>query len=285
MLLSMKDINIELINETDEFEKLPFSSEEDENVYNMLIKQFKAWREILIDKYEMPEELLAYIQPNSRLVNLRLSCSIKELMYFINSCAKYNELIDIVEKYNGVLIPAHAFTPHKSFYGNCTSSLKKIFKEKFDKVFAIELGLSSDTYLADEISELKDVCGEVPLKVILETGALQSAQNIKKAAVLAMYSGADFIKTSTGKIAVNATPEATYVMCTAIKDWHTKTGKKVCYKPAGGVSTTDEAVQHYTLVKDILGKDWLNNESFRFGASRLANNLLTSILGKEVKYF
>jgi deoxyribose-phosphate aldolase len=74
-------------------------------------------------------------------------------------------------------------------------------------------------------------------------------------------------------------------MCTAIKDWQAKTSKKVCYKPAGGVSTTDEAVQHYTLVKEILGEDWLNNESFRFGASRLANNLLTSILNKEVKYF
>jgi deoxyribose-phosphate aldolase len=100
-----------------------------------------------------------------------------------------------------------------------------------------------------------------------------------------MAAGADFIKTSTGKIAVNATPEATYIMCHAIKDWHAKTGKKVCYKPAGGVSTTDEAVQHYTLVKEILGEQWLNNESFRFGASRLANNLLTSIMGEEVKYF
>lgn len=98
-------------------------------------------------------------------------------------------------------------------------------------------------------------------------------------------STADFIKTSTGKIAVNATPEATYVMCHAIKDWYEKTGSKVCYKPAGGVSTTEEAVQHYTLVKEILGNDWLNNRSFRFGASRLANNLLTSIVGTETKYF
>ena len=97
--------------------------------------------------------------------------------------------------------------------------------------------------------------------------------------------GADFIKTSTGKIAVNATPEATFVMCNAIKAWREKTGEKKCYKPAGGVSTTEEAVQHYTLVKEILGEEWLNNESFRFGASRLANNLLSSIVGKETKYF
>jgi len=137
----------------------------------------------------------------------------------------------------------------------------------------------------DEISELKAVCGDHHLKVILETGALATAENIWKASILAMAAGADFIKTSTGKIKVNATPEATYIMCSAITAWQEKTGKKVCYKPAGGVATTDEAVQHYTLVKEILGKDWLNNSSFRFGASRLANNLLSSILGAETKYF
>ena len=137
----------------------------------------------------------------------------------------------------------------------------------------------------DEIQELKAVCGEHHLKVILETGMLNTAENIWKASILSMAAGADFIKTSTGKIAVNATPEATFVMCHAIKAWKEKTGEKKCYKPAGGVSTTEEAVQHYTLVKEILGQDWLNNESFRFGASRLANNLLSSIVGKETKYF
>ena len=137
----------------------------------------------------------------------------------------------------------------------------------------------------DEIAELKAVCGAHHLKVILETGMLKTAENIWKASILSIAAGADFIKTSTGKIAVNATPEATYVMCNAIKAWKEKTGKKICYKPAGGVSTTEEAVQHFTLVKEILGEDWLNNESFRFGASRLANNLLSSIVGKEVKYF
>ena len=137
----------------------------------------------------------------------------------------------------------------------------------------------------DEISEIKAAIKDAHLKVILETGVLHSVENIYKASILAMAAGADFIKTSTGKVPVNATPEATYVMCTAIKDWKNKTGEKVCYKPAGGVSTTAEAVQHYTLVKEILGQEWLNNESFRFGASRLANNLLTSILGKETKYF
>ena len=137
----------------------------------------------------------------------------------------------------------------------------------------------------DEISEVKAAIQDAHLKVILETGALKTAENIYKASIIAMAAGADFIKTSTGKVPVNATPEATYVMCQAIKAWKEKTGVKVCYKPAGGVSTTAEAVQHYTLVKEILGEDWLNNESFRFGASRLANNLLTSITGNEVKYF
>ena len=137
----------------------------------------------------------------------------------------------------------------------------------------------------DEISELKAVCGDKHLKVILETGLLKTAENIWKASILSMAAGCDFIKTSTGKIAVNATPEATFVMCHAIKAWQEKTGEKKCYKPAGGVSTTEEAVQHFTLVKEILGEEWLNNESFRFGASRLANNLLSSIVGKETKYF
>lgn len=137
----------------------------------------------------------------------------------------------------------------------------------------------------DEIEEIKAAIQPAHLKVILETGALKSVENIYKASILAMAAGADFIKTSTGKIAVNATPEATYAMCKAIKDWYEKTGEKVNFKAAGGISTTEEAVQHYTIVKHILGQEWLNNQSFRFGASRLANNLLTSILGTETKYF
>lgn len=137
----------------------------------------------------------------------------------------------------------------------------------------------------DEIEEIKAACHGTHLKVILETGALKTATNIKKASILAMESGADFIKTSTGKINVSATLEATYVMCKAIKEWYEKTGEMVGYKPAGGISTTEEAVKHYTIVKQILGNNWLNNKKFRFGASRLANNLLSDILGKEELYF
>lgn len=137
----------------------------------------------------------------------------------------------------------------------------------------------------EELSELKAACRDAHLKVILETGALQTGMAIKKASILAMAAGADFIKTSTGKIPVAATLEATYVMCYAIKEWHEKTGLKIGYKPAGGIVTSEDAVKHYTLVKHILGEEWLNNKMFRFGASRLANNLLTSIEGQEVKYF
>ena len=137
----------------------------------------------------------------------------------------------------------------------------------------------------EELTELKAACRDAYLKVIIESGALQSASNIKKASVIAMAAGADFIKTSTGKIPVAATLEATYVMCSAIKEWYEKTGVKVAYKPAGGIVTTDDAVKHYTIVKALLGNEWLNNKMFRFGASRLANNLLTSIEGHEVTYF
>ena len=139
--------------------------------------------------------------------------------------------------------------------------------------------------MCDEIGELKDICGEKPLKVILETGALRSASNIKKAALLAIYSGADFIKTSTGKEAISATPEAALVMCEAIKEYYQETGRKVGFKAAGGIDTVKKALAYYTIVKEILGEEWLNNGLFRIGASRLANQLLSEITGEEVKFF
>ena len=139
--------------------------------------------------------------------------------------------------------------------------------------------------MCDEIAELKDVCGEKTLKVILETGALMTATNIKKAAILAMYSGADFIKTSTGKEAVSATPEAALVMCEAIKEYYKETGRKVGFKAAGGIDTVKKALAYYTIVKEVLGEEWLNKDLFRIGTSRLANLLLTDITNEEVKLF
>lgn len=138
---------------------------------------------------------------------------------------------------------------------------------------------------ADEIAELKEVCGERAMKVILETGALKTASNIKKAALLAMYAGADYIKTSTGKLEPAATPEAAYVMCQAIKEYYAKTGMQIGFKPAGGMKTVRDALTYYTIVKEVLGEQWLTNKWLRLGTSSLANKLLTDLTGEEVKYF
>jgi deoxyribose-phosphate aldolase len=139
--------------------------------------------------------------------------------------------------------------------------------------------------MCDEIEELKNTCKDKHLKVILETGALQTSSNIKKASILSMYSGADFIKTSTGKQQPAATPEAALVMCQAIKEYYDITGNKIGFKPAGGINTVSDALIYYTIVKEILGEEWLTNKLFRIGTSRLANLLLSEIRGEEVKFF
>ena len=157
---------------------------------------------------------------------------------------------------------------------------------EIDIVIPVGKFLSGDYEgMCDENEEIKSVCGERHLKVILETGALKSADNIWKASILAMYSGADFIKTSTGKQEPAATPEAAYVMCQAIKAYYEKTGRKVGFKPAGGINSVNDALVYYTIVKEVLGKEWLNNELFRIGTSRLANLLLREITGEDVKFF
>lgn len=139
--------------------------------------------------------------------------------------------------------------------------------------------------VADEISELKNVCGEKKMKVILETGCLKTAANIKKASILSMYAGADYIKTSTGKLEPAATPEAAYVMCQAIKEYYDKTGIQIGFKPAGGLNTVMDAITMYTIVKEVLGEKWLTNQWFRMGTSRLANLLLSEVVGHETKFF
>ena len=139
--------------------------------------------------------------------------------------------------------------------------------------------------VCDEISEQKATCGDVPMKVILETGDLGSCANIKKASILSMYAGADYIKTSTGKEKVSATPEAAYVMCQAIKEYYDETGIMVGFKPAGGINSVMDALTYYTIVKEVLGEKWLTNYYFRLGTSRLANLLLSELEGKEVKFF
>ena len=139
--------------------------------------------------------------------------------------------------------------------------------------------------MCDEIAEIKNVCGDKKLKTILETGCLKTASNIKKASLLSMYAGADYIKTSTGKLEPAATPEAAFVMCQTIKEYYEKTGIQIGFKPAGGMKTVEDALIYYTIVKEVLGEKWLTNQWLRLGTSSLANKLLSEIEGKEVKFF
>ena len=152
----------------------------------------------------------------------------------------------------------------------------------------LNLGLYRDgayEELCDEISELKEAAKEAKLKVILETGALKTAEHIRNASLLAMYSGADFIKTSTGKIYPGASLEAAYVMCKCIKEYYEKHGIRKGFKASGGIRTTEDAVKYYTIVKEVLGEEWLSNEYFRIGASALANNLFADIAKADIKPF
>lgn len=156
-------------------------------------------------------------------------------------------------------------------------SVGKFFEKEFDKVSA-------------EINIIKKTIGNLHLKVILETGDLITPENIYLASIISMESGADFIKTSTGKTSVSATPEAVYSMCLAIKEHFNKTGKKIGIKPSGGIVTSEDAILYFLIVKNVLGEEWLNNKLFRLGASRLANNILTDISklsgeNKVINYF
>lgn len=157
---------------------------------------------------------------------------------------------------------------------------------EIDIVIPVGKFLSGDYEgMCDEIAELKAVCGDKKMKTILETGCLKTARNIKIASILAMYSGADYIKTSTGKLEPAATPEAAFVMCQAIKEYYEKTGIQVGFKPAGGMKTVEDALTYYTIVKEVLGEKWLTNQYLRLGTSSLANKLLSEIVGKEIKFF
>lgn len=140
--------------------------------------------------------------------------------------------------------------------------------------------------VCEDIQELKNTCGpDVAMKVILETGCLKTAKNIKTASLLSMYAGADYIKTSTGKEKISATPEAAYVMCQAIKEYYNETGIQIGFKPAGGINTVMDAITYYTIVKEVLGEKWLTNKWFRLGTSRLANMVLSELAGQDVKFF
>ena len=157
---------------------------------------------------------------------------------------------------------------------------------EIDMVLSVGTFLSGDyETVCDEIQQMKEACGDKKMKVILETGCLKTASNIKTASLLAMYSGADYIKTSTGKEMPAATPEAAYVMCQAIKEYYEQTGVQIGFKPAGGLNSVMDAIIYYTIVKGVLGEKWLTNQWFRMGTSRLANLLLSEVIGEETKFF
>lgn len=158
---------------------------------------------------------------------------------------------------------------------------------EIDIVLPVGKFLSGDYEgVCDDIAEMKAACGEsVPMKVILETGALKTASNIKKASILSMYAGADYIKTSTGKMEPAATPEAAYIMCQAIKEYYDETGIQIGFKPAGGINSVMDAIIYYTIVKEVLGEKWLTNKWLRLGTSRLANMLLSELKGEQIKFF
>ena len=159
--------------------------------------------------------------------------------------------------------------------------------DEIDVVMNLGMFLDGDYEdLCDELIEVKHAAKDAHMKVIIESGALKDPEKIRDASLLAMYSEADFIKTSTGKVYEGASPEAAYVMCRCIKEYYDKTGRKVGFKAAGGVRSADDALLFYAIVKEVLGEEWLNNSLFRIGASSLANNILAKMQDEaEVKYF
>ena len=166
--------------------------------------------------------------------------------------------------------------------------------DEVDIVLALNMFLAGDyDGAAEEIRQVRACIDavaakqnrKVHLKVILETGLLRTPEKIAQASFLAMEAGADFIKTSTGKVDVNATPAAAYVMCECIAKFYKETGKKIGFKPAGGISSAADALCYYSIVSSILGKEWLNKDLFRFGVSRVANSILSAVEQKTVSFF
>lgn len=184
---------------------------------------------------------------------------------------------------------AGAFPSSQTFRSIKVSECKMAVEagaDEIDIVISVGAFLGNDFALvADEIREIKGAIGGKQLKVIVESGLLGDYENIFKASMIAMDAGADFIKTSTGKTTVSATPEAAFVMCRAISDFYSETGIRVGFKAAGGIVNPVEAINYYQIVNHCLGNEWLNNNLFRIGASRLANNILSDISGCRIDHF
>lgn len=184
---------------------------------------------------------------------------------------------------------AGAFPSSQTFRSIKIAEIKMALEagaDEIDIVIPVGAFLGNDyAFVAEEIQEIKESIGERHLKVIVESGLLGNSELIYTASTIAMDAGADFIKTSTGKINVSATPEAAFVMCRAISDFYSETGIKVGFKAAGGIITADDAFTYYKIVSYCLGREWLNNNFFRIGASRLANNILSEIAGERHEHF
>ncbi len=230
---------------------------------------------------EFTERVNAFEQEHPDLPNVAAICVYPNFAQVVRTVLDVSE-VDVA-CVSGAFPTAQSFIETKIAE---TSLAVESGADEIDIVFNVGNYLDGDyEEVCDEIIEQKHACRDAVLKVILETGALKTAENIRAASVLSLYSGADFLKTSTGKGYPGASLEAAYVMMQCIKEYYAETGTMVGFKAAGGVSTTEDAVKYYTLAKEILGEAWLTNEYFRIGASRLANNLLSDILGEETKFF
>jgi len=262
------------------------------------------------------------VTENSNEENIRLSFSCMDLTS-LNSTDTVSHIVSFTEKVNDLSQKFAGVSSVAAIciYPNMVETVKKTLTAKGVRIASVAGGFpSSMTFLSakiqeimmavdsgadeidivmplwafldnneavcrKEISDIKKNIDIIPLKVILETGALKTSENIAKASMLSMESGADFIKTSTGKVSPAATPEAAIVMCKAIKKYYSETGRKVGFKAAGGISNTEDAMLYLTIVHEILGDEWMTPKLFRIGASRLGNKLLSSILKKEVTFF
>ena len=275
-----------------------------------------------MDIAETLNSIKTKVAENSTDKNIRLSFSCMDLTS-LNSTDTVSQIDSFTKKVNDLSKNFSGVSPVASIciYPNMVETVRKTLKVKGVRIASVAGGFpSSMTFLtvkireimmavengADEIdivmplwaffdnnevvcrkeiSDIKKAIVLIPLKVILETGALKTMENIAKASMLSMESGADFIKTSTGKVSPAATSEAAIVMCQSIKNYYLKTGRKVGFKAAGGISTTEDAMLYLTIVHEILGDEWMTPILFRIGASRLGNKLLSSIVKKDVVYF
>lgn len=283
-----------------------YNCELDDNEVREAVKRIIAER---VSENDTPE-VKRFLMGSIELTTLKTTDSEESVMAFTERVNKYDEeYVDLPHLATICVYPCFAKTVSETLEvegvevacvsGSFPSSQAAIEVKIAETALALKDGateidivmpvgkfLSGDYEgVCDDINELKQVCGDRAMKVILETGCLKTASNIKRASLLSMYAGADYIKTSTGKLEPAATPEAAYVMCQAIKEYYDETGIQIGFKPAGGLNSVMDALIYYTIVKEVLGEKWLTNKWFRLGTSRLANLLLSEIVGKEIKFF